>query len=150
MVAVPRPIDETLRDLLDERRPIRESFMQGRNEPARDRIRRGEDPLRLAVAPLVTSKPVVAPEQPGHAGYGLYLASEVAVRNGGTFLMASGDHSLSLFLKGGRRGAQIVRHRPWRGTVVAIILSMDNVVSIRDVYATLPQPAGYEDEDFFA
>lgn len=129
---------------------IRESFERGRNQDIRQRVVRGEDPLRLAVLPLVTSKPVAPGHETGHAGYGLFLASEIAVRNGGTFRIASDQRSLTMFQRAGRRRAETVEHSRWPGTVVALMLDLDNVVSIRDVYRSLPLPAGFSAEDFFA
>lgn len=129
---------------------IRESFLRGRNPEAKVRIQRGEDPLRLAVLPLVTSKPVT-PEFPvAHAGYGLFLASEIAVRNHGTFMLASDDRSLSMYQRHARRHAVSVRHARWKGTIVCLVMDLSNVVPLRDVYQTLPRPDGYSAEDFFS
>ena len=34
--------------------------------------------------------------------------------------------------------------------IVALVLDLQNVISIRDVYASLPYPEGYAAGDFFA
>lgn len=129
---------------------VRRSFVDGRNPEIRRRIDRGEDPLRLAVSPLVTSKPVTPLHDTGHAGYGLYLASEITVRNGGTFRITSDDRSLTLYRQRNRPRAAATRHSRWQGTIVALVLDLQNVISIRDVYASLPYPEGYAAGDFFA
>jgi hypothetical protein len=128
---------------------VRRSFDEGRNADLRRRMER-EDPLRLAVLPLVTSKPVSPEHATGHAGYGLFLASEIAVRNRGTFRISSDARSLTLFERNGRRRAETLDHTRWPGTIVSLLLDLDNVVSIRDVYQTLPLPVGYTPEDFFS
>ncbi|MGQ0613222.1 MAG: hypothetical protein ACT4PV_05735 [Planctomycetaceae bacterium] len=125
------------------------SFLAGTNSVAKDRIRAGEDPLRLATLPLVTSRPVRIGDDPGHAGYGLYVVSEIAVRNGGTFLLTSGEKSLCAFRKMGRRRTETVSHKAWKGTIVAILFDLENLLPMSDVYASLPAPQGFEMEDFF-
>jgi len=135
---------------------VRASFENGRNDVARARMRGGESPLRLAIAPRVTSKPVTTPDEPGHAGYGLYIASELAVRNGGTFRITSGASTLMRF-RGWNparqtpyRGTEEESHAPWQGTVVTMVLDLEQLLPISDVYATLPPPRGYADDDFFS
>jgi hypothetical protein len=130
---------------------IRASFLEGRNDVAKRRIHAGESPLELAVSPLVTSKPVREKDKPGHAGYGLYVVSELTVRNGGTFSLTSDARTLTMNRHPyGRTRAHVRSHAPWQGTIVAVVLNLDNLLPIGEVYSSLPLPAGYEEEDFFS
>lgn len=134
---------------------IAESFRRGRNEEAIRRLEANESALYLATSPRVTSKPMRSPDEPGHAGYGLYVASELTVRNGGTFRLTSDDETLLRFRTyterlAYRRKSSIERHGRWHGTVVSLILDLENLLPIGEVYSTLPAPEGYASEDFFS
>jgi anti-sigma regulatory factor (Ser/Thr protein kinase) len=123
---------------------IRQSFLAGQNAAAKDRIKRGESPVKLATSPLVTSKPGQ------HSGYGLYVVSELAVRNGGTFRIFSGNEVLTLYRRGWtRREYHAVVPQGWQGTWIAILLDLDSLLPIGDVYSTLPPAEGAEAEDYF-
>ncbi|MGH7150713.1 MAG: hypothetical protein ACREIU_08450 [Planctomycetota bacterium] len=128
---------------------IRESFLAGTNVEAKERIRGGESPLDLACKPLVTSKPVVSSEDPGHAGYGLYVVSELAVRNGGTFHLTSDDGSLFRYRRGFQPRREPRPHSPWKGTIVGVIFDLNELVPCAEVYRSLPPPEGYTVDDFF-
>lgn len=123
---------------------IKESILTSSNEGLVRRIEQGESPVELACAPLVTSKPEK------HSGYGLYVASELAVRNGGTFRMFSGNEVFTRYRKGWQKRESLTRvSDPWNGTWVAMILDLDATISVGDVYVTLPPAPGTELEDFF-
>lgn len=118
--------------------------MSGDNLNARDRLERGESPLAIAIQPLQTSK-----YTKGHSGYGLYLASELAVRNAGSFRLTSGDQSLSRYPRYGGEPSNIDRHAPWQGTIVSLIFDLNQTIPYEEVYLTLPVEPGYEPEDYF-
>jgi hypothetical protein len=125
---------------------IRESILSGSDPLLAQRVAHGESPLKLAVTPLVTSKPGK------HSGYGLYVASELTVRNGGTFRLFSGPEVLTLCKKRDRRleyRDQLSRTPGWNGTWIAILLDLNSVVPILDVYNALPAIEGAPTEDFF-
>jgi hypothetical protein len=93
---------------------------------------------------LVTSKPGK------HTGYGLYVASDLVVRNGGTFRIYSGNEILTLYRNKWRRVEHYAKvNKSWNGTWVAMIFDLDAQISIDDVYLTLPPSQGTELEDFF-
>jgi hypothetical protein len=123
---------------------IRASIMAGSNEALVRRVLDGESPVRLACDPLITSKP------DRHSGYGLYVASDLVVRNGGTFRLFSGNEVFTCYRTRWRR----VEHfseipHGWEGTWVALILDLDARLSVEDVYLTLPPAPGAELQDFF-
>jgi hypothetical protein len=130
--------------LVDTGIGILESFRISSNENIIQRINDGESAVRLACAPLVTSKP------DKHTGYGLYVASELVARNGGTFRIFSGNEIFTLYQKNWRRKEHITKlDNGWPGTWLAMIFNLDSQISIDDVYLTLPPSQGTELEEFF-
>jgi hypothetical protein len=109
-----------------------------------ERLRHGELAVKLATLPLVTSKPG------RHSGYGLYVVSELAVRNGGTFRIFSGNEILTLYRKGWRREEyEAIVPEGWSGTWIAVLLDLNSLLPIGEVYSTLPPAEGTDVEDFF-
>lgn len=124
---------------------IRDSIMSGTNYKLIARLESGESAVRLAIAPLITSKP------DRHSGYGLYVASELAVRNGGTFRIFSGNEVLTVYRRRWQRMQLLNKVKvPWRGTWIAMLIDLNSVLPIGDVYSTLPPSDGAELDDFFA
>jgi hypothetical protein len=83
--------------IVDTGMGLAESIATGSNAALSQRLNRGESALSLACAPLLTSKP------DRHSGYGLYVATELILRNGGTFRMLSGCECMTLYRKHWRR-----------------------------------------------
>ena len=76
--------------------------------------------------------------------------SPLAVRNGGTFALTSGDMTYVRYKKGGwRPREEFWPHANWLRTLVTIILDLANLLPIGEVYRSLPLPHGYKKEDFF-
>jgi anti-sigma regulatory factor (Ser/Thr protein kinase) len=129
--------------IVDTGMGVRASIETGANRTLADRLQ-DEMAVKLATLPLVTSKPG------RHSGYGLYVVSELAVRNGGTFRIFSGNELLTLYRKGWRRQEyQATVPAGWAGTWIAILLNLDSMLPIGEVYSTLPPAEGAEVEDFF-
>jgi hypothetical protein len=123
---------------------IRQSILTSSNESLVKRVEEGESPVELACAPLVTAKPE------RHSGYGLYVASELVVRNGGTFRIFSGTEIYTRYRRGWQKRENLTHvPDPWNGTWIAMILDLDATISVGDVYVTLPPMPGAELEDFF-
>ena len=123
---------------------IGQSILTSSNEALVKRVEEGESPVQLACAPLVTSKPE------RHSGYGLYVASELVVRNGGTFRIFSGTQIYTRYRRGWQKRENLTHvPDPWNGTWVAMMLDLDATISVGDVYVTLPPMPGAELEDFF-
>lgn len=123
---------------------VRNSILEGRNPELAQRVQQHESALELACKPLCTSKP----DQ--HTGYGLYVASELIVRNGGVFRLFSGREILTLLRTKWRRKQRLARVPVgWNGTWIAMIIDLDHVLSVEDVYLTLPPKPGIDEEDFF-
>ncbi len=123
---------------------IRQSILTSSNERLIQRMQAGESSVLLACLPLVTSKP------DKHSGYGLYVASELVVRNGGTFRIFSGDEIYTRYQKNWQKRENLLRVQdPWNGTWVAMILDLDARIPVGDVYVTLPPMPGAELEEFF-
>jgi hypothetical protein len=123
---------------------VRSSILTSSNEVLAKRVAEGESPVQLACAPLVTSKPEK------HSGYGLYVASELVVRNGGTFRIFSGNEIYTRYRKRWQKRENLAKVQdPWNGTWIAMILDLNTTISVGDVYATLPPIPGAELEEFF-
>jgi len=131
--------------IVDTGMGLAQSIASGSNPDLAARLlRKGESALALATAPLLTSKP------DRHSGYGLYVATELIQRNGGTFRIISGTESLTLYRKYGRRHERVAAiDRGWQGTWITMIIDLDSVLPIGDVYLTLPAAEDAEKEDFF-
>jgi anti-sigma regulatory factor (Ser/Thr protein kinase) len=123
---------------------IRNSFEQGANQEAKKMLKEGINPLELACRALVTSKP-----DRQHAGYGLYITSEVVICNGGTFCITSNDQTLTRYIKKARRHSDPQNHTNWLGTWIGMIINLNRPIPLKDIYAHLPAPRGYTEEDFF-
>lgn len=103
-----------------------------------------ESALRLACAPLITSKP------DKHSGYGLYVASELIVRNGGTFRIFSGNEIFTCYRKRWQRKEHVASlANGWNGTWIAMIVDLDALLLVEDVYSILPPIQGVQLQDFF-
>ncbi|MFH1059232.1 MAG: hypothetical protein V1797_11230 [Pseudomonadota bacterium] len=122
---------------------IKESFLRGETE----KYKRPEMPdsyfINLALDMLVTSK------TSRHAGYGLYLFSEVVARNRGTFVVSSGVESVIGYLQNGLIIKRIQKHSKWQGTVISMIIDLYNTLPLLDIYAAMPAPSGFEEDGFF-
>jgi len=99
--------------------------------------------LRRACELYITSKPS------RHSGYGLYLLKETVARNRGTFSLSSGSATITGYL---RRKVTVIdarKHSAWRGTIVNLILDLNQDLPILDVYGEMPAPEGYNADDLF-
>jgi anti-sigma regulatory factor (Ser/Thr protein kinase) len=129
--------------LVDAGIGVRESFERGTPSVPIDALKTDGDFLRLAVRLHSTSK------RERHSGYGLYLLAELVARNRGTFLLTSGTSTLVGYRRHGVVEYEERRHRPWRGTIVSVILDLNKALPLLDIYRQMPAPAGIVDDDFF-
>jgi len=129
--------------LVDAGIGIRRSFETGQPSVDISRLHSDGDFLRESVRLHSTSK------RARHSGYGLYLLSELITRNRGTFLLASAGATLI----GYRRSRQTIfdtfTHRPWRGTIVSVIIDLQQDLPLLDIYREMPVPDGYHNDDLF-
>ena len=122
---------------------VRRSFLEGDVEAYRRIEWSDADFIRLATKPLVTSKSAA------HSGYGLYVLSELVRRNRGTYSISSGANTIIGYLTKQGPVEEVHLHAPWRGTVVTVILDLQNKLPLGEVYKTLPLPAGVSEDDLF-
>lgn len=135
--------------VIDDGIGIRQSILTGWNDELKHVATTDEAAVSLAVKPLITSKPVRKDRELGHSGYGLYVVSELAVRNAGTFALTSGDATIFKYAARGNPKSRIMLHAPWHGTIVSVVFDLNQLLPIREVWATLPMIEGYSSEDFF-
>lgn len=122
---------------------IKRSFLDGEVAEYKDSSKQDSHFISLALKPLVTSKRSL------HAGYGLYILAELLRRNGGTFSVSSGANTVVGYRVRQHTIEKVAEHSAWTGTVVTMIIDLQNKLPLGDVYKSLPLPAGYSDEDFF-
>ena len=108
---------------------LRRSFEEAPYQPARERLEAGDDPLDLAIEPLMSSRYGM-----GHSGYGLFYASELCRQARGRFAISSGSGSLVLL---GNEQFKL-HHRWWDGTVVNLMLDSNSNVNSSAIWAKLP------------
>ncbi len=135
--------------VIDDGIGIRGSFLTGRDKEIAARATSDEAAVSLAVKPLVTSKPVRKGSEVGHSGYGLYVVSELAVRNAGNFALTSGDSTIMKYSVRSNPKTKLTHHDAWKGTIVSVLFDLNLLLPIREVYKTLPMIEGYSEEDFF-
>jgi len=130
--------------IVDTGMGIKKSILSSSNRSLIQRVEEGESPVRLACSPLITSKP------DKHSGYGLYVASELIVRNGGTFRIFSGNEIYTCYRKRWQRKEHLATvQEDWNGTWIAMIVDLDGLLLVEDVYGILPPIPGVELQDFF-
>lgn len=122
---------------------IRASFEQG--DPSQPIAGLTSDSafLQHAVKLHTTSK------RRGHAGYGLYLLSELIARNRGTMFLSSGGASLTGFQKRGRTTFEVATHGAWRGTIVSVVIDLHEQLPLLQIYSEIPPVAGMGDDELF-
>jgi hypothetical protein len=112
---------------------IDQSFRQGTNRPAIDRIAAGESAVAIALEGLSSSKP-----QPGpgtfktYFGFGLLITRRLVEANRGRLTLLSGPEAVTV-----EKLSQKTRRlgRPWRGTFVGVVLDLNNPLPLEQVYA---------------
>jgi hypothetical protein len=98
------------------------------------------DAIRLATQCYVTST------GQNYRGMGLYLASELVVRNRGRLFLASDDGRLEV--AGGREVPVQMRYNSesiWPGTIVSFLFALDRELSTLDIYNSMGPYPGEDD-----
>lgn len=127
---------------------IRETFLQSGNPRLMRMAHSGRDWIKEASELFVTSK------SHDHSGYGLYVTRELIRRNGGTFVIMSGDAGFSLRPRTPESMTADVEEfasleTPWKGTLLGLQFRLDRQLRIGDVYDSFPTPDGDPDLDLF-
>jgi len=116
---------------------IDQSFRQGTNKAAIDRIVRGESAVAIALEGLSSSKP-----QPGpgtfktYFGFGLFIVRRLVEVNRGRLTLLSGSEAVTVE-KLSQHSRRLVR--PWRGTFAGVVLDLNNPLPLEQVYADADQ-----------
>jgi hypothetical protein len=79
----------------------------------------------------------------------MYILAELIRRNRGTYAITSGTHTVIGYATAKGAVEDIYSHKPWRGTVVTMIVDLHQKLPLGDVYQTLPLPSGMTPDDFF-
>jgi hypothetical protein len=111
---------------------IRNSYLEGTNEEIKQRIQTGASALKIAVDGLSSSKPrEVSPGGRSHFGFGLYTVKRLIELNRGRMTIISGSEFITLDRYREHLGEV---ENPWPGTIVALIIDLNNPLALADVY----------------
>jgi anti-sigma regulatory factor (Ser/Thr protein kinase) len=104
---------------------ILNSFLEGTNQEAKNRIRRGASALELSIDGLSSSKPG------RHFGYGLFIVRRVLEENRGRLTIISGNECMNVEMY---RKDLFHLERPWKGTFVSLLIDTNNPLPLDEVY----------------
>jgi hypothetical protein len=111
---------------------IRESFIRGTNEVAKQRIAKGAGSIEIAVDGLNSSKPI-APSGTlrSYYGFGLLITRRLIEENRGLLTIISGNEMLMVdrFQR-----KQATLGRSWPGTFVGVVLDLGNPLPLEEIY----------------
>ena len=127
--------------LVDAGIGVRGSFEEGTPSVEIDKLNDDADFLIESTNLYSTSK---NQKNSGHTGYGLYILSELVAKNRGTFLLTSGTATIIGYQKRDKVTFDRYTHSKWNGTIISIILDLNNSLPINEVYAGMPLMPGYE------
>lgn len=112
---------------------IEQSFRQGTNRSALQRIDNGESAVAIAMEGMSSSKPEPGPGvYRTYFGFGLFITRRLCEENRGRLTLLSGNSAVTV-----DRYRQVPRRlaRPWRGTFVGLVLDLANPLPLDRVYA---------------
>ena len=111
---------------------FRNSYLSGTNDEVKERIRRGANPIEVAVQGLNSSKPTRAPgSNVSYYGFGLYITRRLVEANRGRLLIVSGKDVLQID-RGIQRNYELNASFP--GTFVCMVLDLSAPLPLEDIY----------------
>ena len=111
---------------------FRNSYLAGTNEEVKERIRKGENPIEVAVQGLNSSKPTRVPgANISYYGFGLYITRRLVEENDGRLLIVSGKDAFQIDRKNHRNYELKVS---FPGTFVCIVLNLSSPLPLEEIY----------------
>jgi len=111
---------------------FRESYLNGTNEEVKARIERGASPIEIALEGLNSSKPIATPSSVvSYFGFGLYITRRLVEENRGQLFILSQGDGMNL---NNRARNNIDLQKRYPGTLVVIILDLDNPLPLEEIY----------------
>lgn len=111
---------------------ILNSYNEGTNEEAKQRIAKGASAISLAVDGLSSSKPKPLPGTfSSYYGFGLYVVRRLIEENKGRLTVISGAECLNF--EKYQKNREILNH-PWQGTFVGILIDLANPLPLEKIY----------------
>ncbi len=108
------------------------SYLEGTNEEAKQRIQSGACAIELAVDGLSSSKPTPMPGTfPSYYGFGLFIVRRLIEENLGRLTIISGKDWVNFEKYQKNRGSI---SRPWNGTFVGILINIENPLPLAEIY----------------
>lgn len=112
---------------------FRTSYMQGTNAAAKERIKKGANPINIALEGLNSSKPVASTTNAiGYYGYGLFLTRRLVEENRGQLTVVSHGDGYHI---SNRTVQNLDLHgADFPGTFVSLVLDLDNPLPLDEIY----------------
>jgi len=111
---------------------FRGSYGIGTNQEVIERIKKGANPIDIAIDGLQSSKPTRASGSAiSYYGFGLYITRRLIEENRGMMTIISGTDALQIDHFQRR---QITLRKAFPGTYVGIVLDLDNPMPLEDIY----------------
>ena len=111
---------------------FRGSYEIGTNQEVIERIKKGANPIDIAIDGLQSSKPTRAPGSAiSYYGFGLYITRRLIEENRGMLTIISGTDALQIDHFQRR---QITLKKAFPGTYIGIVLDLDNPMPLEDIY----------------
>lgn len=104
---------------------ILNSYLEGTNQEAKNRINRGASAIELAIDGLSSSK------IGQHYGYGLFIVRRLIEENRGRLTIISGNECVNVETYHKDR---FNLDRPWNGTFVSLLIDIDNPLPLEEIY----------------
>lgn len=112
---------------------FRGSYLSGTNEEVKARIARGASPIEIAIDGLNSSKPIATANSVlSYFGFGLYITRRLVEENRGQLFILSHNDGMML---NNRARNNIDVQVEFPGTLVVIILDLDNPLPLEEIYA---------------
>jgi len=112
---------------------ILNSYLEGTNNEAKQRIQGGACAIELAVDGLSSSKPTPMPGTfPSYYGLGLFIVRRLIEENLGRLMILSGNNWVNFEKPQKTRGSISTS---WMGTFVGILINIENPLPLEAIYA---------------
>jgi len=112
---------------------FRQSYRSGTNESVKERIKKGADPIQIALEGSNTSIPVPRPgDYRANMGLGLFVTRRIVEENRGQLLIVSQKDAVHCI--GAQVRRSIILRKAFPGTFVVVILDPDNPLPLEQIY----------------
>ena len=128
---------------------VHQSYLNGTNDSAKERIDKGASALQIAVDGLNSSKPRAGSGSlTSYYGFGLLVTRRLVEENRGQLFLLSGQESLHIHRY--QRSSHPLNN-PWSGTFIGVVLDLANPLPLEEIYdQATGEYAGLDDAGKYA